>query len=195
MHELGMHMGQPAGVDVGTYVCGDTEPDVLNVNVQASGIAIAIAEAFAEISVNCFAQGNAQVRAEAFAQAETRAQALGEAVSEIFARTEACEDCKAAINALVKVSKELIVEAVAEAWYEVRPAIMHDAYAAVPACMCHAEHTRAHVLLRMRREMSLMDVQHARWKQGKSLTPRTSTGGCGVRTRLVRSHPPFDRGA
>lgn len=107
------------GVDVGAYVCGDEMADVVTVNEQVSDIAIAIAEAFAEISVNCMAQGNADIRAMGYSLAEERAEALGVAVSEIFAETEVCGVCEAAVSALSEVAEELLAEAVATAWYEV----------------------------------------------------------------------------
>ena len=108
-----------AGLDVGAYVCGSDEPDVVTISEQVSDIAIAVAEAFAEVSANCFAEGNADIRAQGYALAEERAQALGTAVTEIFASAEVCGECDVAISALSNVTEELFAEAVATAWYEV----------------------------------------------------------------------------
>ena len=109
-----------AGLDIGNYVCGNQadEPLVINIDKQVEDVAIAVAEAFAEVSTMCMANGNAEVRAEAYALAQDRATAIGTAVSEIFASAESCNECTAVISALSETSKEIVAEAVAEAWTE-----------------------------------------------------------------------------
>ena len=110
-----------AGVDIGKYVCGNQaeEPVVINVDKQVEDVAIAVAEAFAEVSTMCTANGNAEVRADAYALAQERATAVGTAIAGIFASGETCKECTAVVSALSETSQELVAEAVAEAWTEV----------------------------------------------------------------------------
>ena len=135
------------GLDVGAYVCGGDEPDIVTINEQISDIAIAVAEAFAEVSANCFAEGNAMIRAQGYAFAEERAEALGTAVSVIFASAEVCGECDAAIGALSAVTEELFVEAIATAWHE------------VCCCQCH-NHTSFRVRSTLRKRRPDCDRQH-----------------------------------
>lgn len=86
----------------------------------AEGVAFAIAESFAEVSTYCSAEGNAEARAEGYALAEARASAIAEGIAAIFVTTDVCGNCTSVIDAFVSVSKEIVVEAVAEAWTEVR---------------------------------------------------------------------------
>ena len=111
-----------AGLDIGNYVCGSQadEPKIINIEEQSEAVAFAIAEAFAEVSTNCRASGNAEVRANAYAIAQERAEAMGVAIAEIFASAEVCGTCTAAISAISETSKVLVAEALAEAWTDVR---------------------------------------------------------------------------
>lgn len=92
-----------------------------NVDRQVEDVAFAIARAFAEVTAQCRAAGNADVRAQAYAFAEAEARAIGEAVSGIFASSEVCGLCTAAIDATSRATQELVALAVAEAWTEVLP--------------------------------------------------------------------------
>lgn len=109
-----------AWLDIGNYVCGDQaeETTVVEIDEQVEDVAVAIAEAFAEVSINCRASGNAEVRGTAYALAEQRAVALGNAVTEIFATADVCDSCSATVSALSNTTMVLIAEAVAEAWID-----------------------------------------------------------------------------
>lgn len=111
-----------AGLDIGNYVCGEQaeEPTIITINEQVESVASAIAEAFAEVSADCHASGNAEVRAQGYSFAQDRAEALGSAVSEIFASAEVCGQCSAVVSALSETTQLLVAEAVAEAWTQVR---------------------------------------------------------------------------
>ena len=111
-----------AGLDIGNYVCGSQAevPTIRDIDTQVRDVAFAIAEAFAEVSINCRASGNAEVRGTAYALAEQRAVALGNAVTEIFATADVCDSCSATVSALSNTTMVLIAEAVAEAWIDVR---------------------------------------------------------------------------
>lgn len=102
-------------------MCGDQAENttVINIDEQIEDVAFAIAEAFAEVSTNCRASGNAEIRAQAYAFAEDRAEAVGTAITEIFASADVCDQCTATVSALSQTSKQLVAEAVAEAWTEV----------------------------------------------------------------------------
>lgn len=89
------------------------------VEASAEGVAFAIAESFAEVSTYCSAEGNAEARAEGYALAEARATAIAEGIAAIFVTTDVCGNCSTVIDAFVSVSKEIVAEAVAEAWTEV----------------------------------------------------------------------------
>lgn len=108
-----------AGLDVGEYVCGGPTA-ITEINTQVESIAFAIAEAFAEVTAFCSAQGNADVRAEGYAFAQERATAIGDAIADIYATSSVCERCDAAVAATSTAARELVAEAVAEAWTEVR---------------------------------------------------------------------------
>ena len=102
-------------------MCGSQAevPTIRDIDTQVRDVAFAIAEAFAEVSINCRASGNADVRATGYALAEARAEALGMAVTEIFASADVCDMCSATVSAISSTSMELIAVAVAEAWTEV----------------------------------------------------------------------------
>lgn len=118
-----------AWLDVGEYVCG-SDPVVTDISVQVEKIAFAIAEAFAEVTAFCSAQGNAEVRAQGYAFAEERATAIGDAIADIFATSSACGNCDIAISATSSAAKELVAHAVAEAWTEIY--IYSDSGSSVP---------------------------------------------------------------
>lgn len=101
------------------YVCGAGGSEE-TAAASAQGVAFAIAESIAEVSTYCTAEGDAEARAEGYALAESRATAIADGIATIFASTEVCGDCTTALDAFVAVSRELVVEAVAEAWTEVR---------------------------------------------------------------------------
>ena len=108
-----------AGEDLASYTCGGPGDEQF-VEANAAGVAFAIAESFAEVSTFCTAEGDAEARAQGYALAEARAEAIAEGIASIFATTEVCGDCSTALDLFVSVSKTLVVEAVAEAWTEVR---------------------------------------------------------------------------
>ena len=112
-----------AGLDIGSHVCGDEaeEPTITNIDTQIAMVARAFAEAIAEVSATCTTRGSARVRGRAMAQAEARAAAYGEAISRIYADSEVCGKCTAAVDAIARTSRELVAEATAQAWVEVRP--------------------------------------------------------------------------
>ena len=116
-----MRFGMHAGVNITNFACGnpDDGTDVTEIDIQINTVAMAAAQSVAEITAVCAVQGNGRVFTEGSAIAEARAEAYGMAITDIFVQNDACPDCTAVVDALVRTSQVLIAEATASAWIEV----------------------------------------------------------------------------
>ena len=90
-----------------------------NIDTQVATVARAFAEAIAEVTGDCATRYNARASSSGTASARARAAAYGEAISRVYADVEVCGKCTAAADAVVRTGRQLVEEAVAEAWVEV----------------------------------------------------------------------------
>ena len=96
-------------------------PDITDIDNQVSAVATAAALAYAETFIDCDVQGNAFVAISVSAFVSARAEAYAEAVSGIFADSDVCPNCTVVTEAIVRTSRNIIAEAVAETSSEVLP--------------------------------------------------------------------------
>jgi len=84
-------------------------------------VAIAQAEAIAEVVGTCSGDGTATLRLEARREATARAEAVGRASAEVLASSDVCGLCETGLESMISAVENLAVEAVAELNLDVRP--------------------------------------------------------------------------
>ena len=112
-----------AGVNIGGFACGNPEDgtDVNVINDQIAVVASAAARSIAEVRATCAVQGSGRISTEGSAMATARAEAYGVAIANIFGQIDACPGCTAVVDAVVRASQRLVVEATASVWFQVPP--------------------------------------------------------------------------
>ena len=115
------HLATRSGVNIGGFACGNPEDgtDVTAIDMQIAMVARAAAEAVADIRAVCTVQGTGSISTDGSAIATARAEAYGLAVTNVFAENNACPNCTAVVDALVRTSQLVIAEATARAWVQV----------------------------------------------------------------------------
>ena len=87
----------------------------MEIDNRISEVATAAALAFVDIETNCEVQGNAFAMIDSRILVSARAEAYATAVSDILVSGDVCPNCTIVADAVVRSSRSIIAEAVAEA--------------------------------------------------------------------------------
>ena len=107
-------------VQLAEVACNDVGAGTVPINTRVSRVASVMAEAVAEVVVECTGQGNAVVTANGFANAAATAEAVGNASASIITTSGICEFCSVGLEAFASAVETVAVTAVAEASAMVR---------------------------------------------------------------------------
>lgn len=95
-----------------------------DVDDQILEVALAVAEAVAEVTANCRAGGSGFIRARSYELALERAEEIGLEVEDILSSSTTllgmCTECPAAVEALALASQQAISAGVEASWKSVR---------------------------------------------------------------------------
>ena len=135
-----------AGVEIGNFACGNgmSGTAITELDEEISAVATAAALAIVEFNATCAVQGDARASIKASAFASARAVAYAEAVSNVFSSKNVCTNCTAAVDALVRTSRQVVADAFADNDLRVRRTVPCYSFVTTLRRSAGVTHTHTH---------------------------------------------------
>ena len=145
-----------AGVEIGNFACGNgmSGTAITELDEEISAVATAAALAIVEFNAACAVQGDARASIKASAFASARAVAYAEAVSNVFSSNNVCTNCTAAVDAIVRTSRQVVADAFADNDLRVRRTVPCYSFVTTLRRSAGVTHTQTHTHMHGRHALS-----------------------------------------